>query len=92
MLSLLIIVKFLNDPFVRSSTKVKFLQDPLLLGTWYLTSKNVGKSSFERGQPVYLFPLKENVKDVILQKHSWFIKLCAAGRYLSTNKCHQVDL
>lgn len=57
------IMKCLNDSFVLSRAKVKFLQGHLLLGTWCLTSKNVGqKVLLKRGQAVHLFPLKENVK------------------------------
>lgn len=80
------VVKFLNDPFVLDSAKVKFLWDHLLLGTWYLTNKNARQKvlSKKRDQAVLLLPLKEK-GDFTEIEQDYPTKLYASGRYLSMN-------
>lgn len=61
------IVKFSSDHFVLRNAKVKFLWDHLLLGTWYLTSKNVRQKVLSKKRPSCAFISSEKtVEDVIL--------------------------
>jgi hypothetical protein len=56
------IVKVLNDPFVLSSTKVKFLKDHLLVGTWSPPSKTAGQKVLWQKRPGCAFMSAERNK------------------------------